>query len=665
MIERTAKIQGLLAAVAAVGGATSFSQPDVAGSDLFWHIAAGRDILARGSVPRTDPFSHTFADQPWTNHEWGWDVLVASAYAVDPQWVAWGNLAVVVAIFSLAYSLALRESGSRLSAGAVVWLFAAASHWFIDIRPHLFSLLFVALVLRTRDWKFAPWLWPPLALAWANVHAGFSFGVALVGWLATTRTLDVFRRTGRFAPPLRDWLGVLGALVAMLANPWGAHVLGYPLAYLDSDSPYRSIVEWVRPAVSLDLGSYAGRFWLVAALSALGLPLAAGRTRPLEVAGAIGLAAAVAIASLRGLPALGVALALAVAAVAPPGRGFLPSVAMIGIAMAATSRRFAPLAALLASPVIAQGLAWGLERARERAPVLRAPACEAAALVAALLAALVLWRDVRLAPGLFERWTQASYYPDAGLRYLRAAVAPQRLFNQYNWGGFILLHAPEIRVFIDGRANTVYDDAVYRDYNAIAAATKGAESLLARYGVDVVFVPTEGRLAQWLARSGSGWRVVYADRLAAILVAPDSPLHARAFPSPEQILGRDPELVLIEARNSAARGDILTARRGFEEVIAKRPLLVNAYAELARVYAQRGDIAAVAETIERGIDADPRSESRLREFEGYCYEIAGDFPRAVATLRRARTGGPFRDDSGLEREIRRIEARAAGKGTGG
>ncbi len=662
MNEKTAKIQGALAGLIGVGGATSFSQPYVAGSDLFWHLAAGRDVIARAAVPSVDPFSHTFAGQPWTNHEWGWDVLFAAVYSIDPECVAWLNLGVVVAVFALVYLLALRESGSRLAAGAAVWLLAATAHWFIDIRPHLFSLLFVALLLLTRDWRGAPWLWPAVIVLWANLHAGFAFGVLLVGWLVTTRTLDLARTRQRFVVPQREWLGVGLSLAAMLANPWGWTVLGYPLAYLDSESPYRTIVEWLPPELTVDPGNYAGRFWCVAALAALGLPLSAGARSPVISLLFVGLAAAVAIASQNGLPALGVVLALSAAALAAPGRGFLPSVALLGIAMAATSRRFIPLAALLCTPAIAHALAWALAQARARVPVLRAPATGWAVTALALAAALFLWRDVRLVPGLLERWTQAAFYPEAGLVYLRSVIRPARLFNYYNWGGYVMLHAPEIKVFIDGRANTVYGDAIYLEYNAIAAGATGAEALLARYSPDAIFVPLESRLAQKLSGGGSGWRNVYLDRLAAIFVPADSPLLAGPLPTPAEIAGEHPDLVLLRSRAAAMRGDLAAAERDLEDVIRKRPLLVQGYAELARVHAQRGDLAAIAATIERGVEADPRAEERLREFEGYCYEVAGDYARAVAALERARAGGPFRDDVGIDQQIRRIEERAAADG---
>ena len=52
-----------------------FFQTFIMGSDMFWHLAAGRDICERGAVPTTDPFSHTFGGKEWLNHEWLTDVI--------------------------------------------------------------------------------------------------------------------------------------------------------------------------------------------------------------------------------------------------------------------------------------------------------------------------------------------------------------------------------------------------------------------------------------------------------------------------------------------------------------------------------------------------------------------------------------------------------------
>jgi tetratricopeptide (TPR) repeat protein len=162
----------------------------------------------------------------------------------------------------------------------------------------------------------------------------------------------------------------------------------------------------------------------------------------------------------------------------------------------------------------------------------------------------------------------------------------------------------------------------------------------------------------------AGWQLVYEDRLAAILLPASSPRLARRLPEPSEVLGDDPELRIMRARAAAARGDFDAATRDAEEALRRAPLLVPGYAELARVRALAGDRPGIAQAIERGVAADPRSEERLREFEGYCYEIAGDLPRAIAALRRARSGGPFRGPQAIDRHIASLEARLAG-GEGG
>ncbi len=663
MDERKAKIQGALAAIVAVAGAASWTQPSVAGSDLWWHLAAGRDILARGSVPATDPFSHTFSGQPWTNHEWLWDAIYASAWRVDPQWVAWLNFAVLLAVLGLFFAIAHRESGSRLAAGAALWLAAATSHWFFDIRPHEWSLLFVGVLLYTRGRRWAPWLWPPLFAVWANLHAGFSFGIGLLGLHVAALALDASRAAGRLVVPRREVAGAAAAALAILANPSGIGILSYPLAYLDASSPFRSIVEWLPPEILFDPRSYAGRTWMLVGLCALSIPAASGHGRSALGLACAAWALAVAVCARGGASWFGLALAVAFAPFAQRGRGLLPALALVGMAMVSTSRRFAPLFAFLSAPVLAQGFAVALAEARARFAAVRDRRAEIGAIAAAGIAALALWRGVGMTPDLLARWTQQAFYPYSALRWLDAAIAPRRLFNHYNWGGLVMLHAPSLRVFIDGRANTLYDDAIYLDYQRIARGDPGAEALLAARGIDAAFIPAEGALAQRLP--AAGWQRVYEDRLAAVLLPPGSPRLARPIPSAAEVLGDDPEVRIMRARAAAARGDLEGATREAEEALRAAPLLVPGYAELARGRAQARDLDGIARAIERGIAADPRSEERLREFEGYCYEIAGELPRAIEALRRARPGGPFRGPEGIDAHIARIEARLDRRDEGG
>ena len=49
--------------------------------DTWWHLSAGDWILAHQAVPHADPFSYTFAGQPWVAHEWLSEVLLSLSYS--------------------------------------------------------------------------------------------------------------------------------------------------------------------------------------------------------------------------------------------------------------------------------------------------------------------------------------------------------------------------------------------------------------------------------------------------------------------------------------------------------------------------------------------------------------------------------------------------------
>ncbi|MCB0333648.1 MAG: hypothetical protein KDD55_09130, partial [Bdellovibrionales bacterium] len=46
-------------------------------ADLWWHIAAGRDILLHHTLRMTDTWSYTTSGAYWLNHEWLADIIYA------------------------------------------------------------------------------------------------------------------------------------------------------------------------------------------------------------------------------------------------------------------------------------------------------------------------------------------------------------------------------------------------------------------------------------------------------------------------------------------------------------------------------------------------------------------------------------------------------------
>jgi tetratricopeptide (TPR) repeat protein len=622
------KLNVVLASAAALLGAAAWFQPSVAGSDLWWHLAAGREIVATHSVPMADHFSYTFAGHRWMHHEWLWGTGYWLIYRIRPDAVALANLALLFAIFGVAGFVAWRHTRSALGAGAALWAAAATSYWFLDIRPHEVTLLFVGIVLATRRERFARWLWAPLMALWCNLHGGFVFGFGAIGLLALVETVEdsLEKRRPSVDPTL--WLGVALAALAFLANPWGWHILEYPAAYLNADSPFRSILEWQAPPFTLDPRSFAGRFFLLllAAVSGAAVEIDArvrgGRRR---------------------------------------GDMYLVSLAAVTAAMALTSRRFIPLFALTSLPLVARAVAAAAALARAQLRPQAADLAERALPAAALAVALFLCRDVRLFPHPLERWTESYLYPRAGLRYVQALGVGSRLLNFYNWGGFIMLHAPELHVIIDGRANTLYDERIYNDYVAMISGSDGTRERLAIYAPDAALLPVgQTSLAAKLA-GDYGWQIVYSDSVCAVLLPPNSPRLRQPLPDAESVLGDEAGWQLEHAAELTARGQTQAARDLAEHVIATDPLEARAYGELADSYAAERNLPAIGTAIERGIAAEPRFALTLRQFEYSAYRTAGEPALALTALEEAVPRGPFSHPETVLRDIDRLRGYLASR----
>jgi hypothetical protein len=321
------------------------------------------------------------------------------------------------------------------------------------------------------------------------------------------------------------------------------------------------------------------------------------------------------------------------------------ALAVVTFAMAATSRRFIPLFAVTAAPLA--GLFVHALGARLRP----GPRVRLALNVAALVAAVFLVHGVRLHPRALDRWTRADVYPEAALRALNALGPPERVLNDYVWGGFILLHAPAARVFIDQRANTVYDEAIVRDYRFFTTGRPGLHERLAGYGADAALVRARSPLAAGLRREPGAWVPVYADTLATILVPPDSPLRERTAQ-----VGDHPDALLSRAERAERRGDLARSAALLEDAIARDPLLMCSYAQLARVHARSGDRSGVTRSTERGVRAQPRRSDYLYEAQARAWERVGEPALALEALAQVGRWGPFEDRQRIDRWIARLSA---------
>ncbi len=214
--------------------------------DTYFHIAAGQWILDHGVIPRTDPFSYTFAGAPWVAHEWLAEIIMALAYRLG----SWNGVVILFGL-STALTLGMLERYltrwlTPLSATITLILAAACLSGSLLARPHMLALplleIWTAGLLIARERGQAPsFFLLPVMLLWANLHGGFIFGLALIGPFALEAMIAA---KTQWPQALCRW-GIFGtaAVATAIVTPQGWHGLLFPLQLMDIKQLH-AMVEW-------------------------------------------------------------------------------------------------------------------------------------------------------------------------------------------------------------------------------------------------------------------------------------------------------------------------------------------------------------------------------------------------------------------------------------
>lgn len=481
-----------LPAAAALALAAASALYRVRTFDTFFHLAAGRYILDTGSRPATDPFSFTFHGAPWTNHSWGFQLILAHLHAGSGfEGISLYQAAIAAALMAVSLcSLARRPLQLWLGAPLAVLPFVALRE-VLEARPHVLGFLALAAILelwRRSDVTPSGPALPPLAAmlaiyaAWACVHGSHVLlfpllALAVLCCLATRQ----WARGARLAA-FAAVCGGLGWLLAPHAPIQGTeHVLS---RFLES-----SVSEWY-PLTPRDLLEA----WPVRLFAACWALAGAGVLFELRVLGSLR-------ASAPRLPLLAVLLALMLFG--------LSSHRMLALFWFAAAPLWLPSAVM---PLAALFIALMPRFARATAAL---RALSSGLLVAAGVALLLGNEQFSSGLGLAPQ-----RFPAAAVAAMRAHGGIDRLYNAYNFGGYLMYERfPRAGVFVDGRATTVYPDAFLQAFRQAYDDPTRFEALIQRYPVDGVLLQTRSTVSAPLSRyltTNPHWRLLYRDAVAEV-----------------------------------------------------------------------------------------------------------------------------------------------------
>jgi hypothetical protein len=506
----------------------------------FWHVVVGDRILSTGFFD-TDPFSFTRAGRTWIPNQW----LAECSMAVLHRAAEFdGLLLYAVVVLAATYALV----GGRFVRAGFHWLptmlligvvIGASSHHF-HARPHILTILLLAWTFgRLCDVEAGrspvrslSWLVPVFVL-WTNWHGGMLGGLAtllltvagwctvpLLGWPSPASSTDTATARGRSSKRTAAALAgvAAGCAVTMLVTPYGHLLPGAWLAIMRADLP-TMIIEH-RP---LDLFSTEGLNNLLLGLLYVAALLGTWPKHKPRVTWLVPLFWLwQGWSRMRHAPLFAVTAAIALADILPKTR-WLES-------LAEGSDLFRPPA----------GEATENRRpatARDRWLSFAMPLVWPLGTVVVIFA--LEFSGLRL-PLVGRGWAKPdpAVWPFELVEDLRAAgKQPQpRIFNELAFGGFLMMYAPELPVFIDDRCELYVPELLPAYVEALradpATRTRRMEEWTKQYGLNIALThaptaPTSepGRPFDDYFRSPKaqalGWHVVRQTTAATLFARSD------------------------------------------------------------------------------------------------------------------------------------------------
>lgn len=453
-------------------------------ADMWWHLAAGREMVNQGKILTTDIFSYTHYGENWTNAFWLSDIILFLAYNLG-GYLGIALLVAFIATLTMAviYRHTLHNPFPLPLLIILLATFAIAP--VLTPRPQVFSFLLLATLdygLKEKDGFILkrPWLLVILFILWANMHGGFIWGFLLIIAFIVGNGFDKIlkRRNGTSVRQLSQ-LGIwtLIAALGISINPNGLSL--WKLPFYTVGISIQSITEWASPNFH--------RFDLHPILWLLFLIIVGAGTskKPLS---------------------------------------WSDILKTIGFSyMAFVSQRSIGPFVIIATPIVIETLnqAWS-----ESLPVLSTqiqklykqtttpvPAFFAITLNLTILG-LFVFIIVSRAYTVSTDQQVHNGLPMKAVEWLRANQPEERMFNAYNWGGYLQWELPEYPVFIDGRAD-LYGEKTISDWWNVANATDYGLALLDSWQVNFVILEPGWPILEKLPQLG--WRVLYEDNIAIVM----------------------------------------------------------------------------------------------------------------------------------------------------
>lgn len=459
--------------------------------DFWWLMALGRHWWETGQITNYDMLSHTFPHGFFWNHSRLFDIIVYGLFN-------WGKyLALDIfrfCLFITTYFFLYKTIALKKHQVLVTFISLALTLWFLAdrllYRPELFSMLLSAILLFLlfKDKQKATkliWLVPILQLVWANSHAGFVYGLAMIGIFFGAEIIrSLLRHRDNTLEIYQDkrlsklFFVFILSILATFGTSYGWQIVPWIHRSLSSQEAGASIGEW---------GAYSWKY-LFNFLNPLSILFW------LSIFGLIfkiyQLAKNKFLIKLQHYPWEEIFLVILYLYSALKHGRFVYSLSVILAIIAARNIYYFIQIKFFDNKKFKIFLHLAL----------------------IFVFILVTYKFTQHPFGLDSK---SNRYPKQAANFILEQKLPGKMFNEYIYGGYFSFWLyPEYQVSIDGRTPNLYSNDFFWRYDHLASKNI-REKILSDYGINFIVWPRNDEFSQTIWRD-KNWQMIYFDNLSVV-----------------------------------------------------------------------------------------------------------------------------------------------------
>lgn len=453
--------------------------------DFGWHYKYGEYFVKNNRLLKNNDFSYTMPDYKWANSYWLTQVIM---YSIGNKY---GLIALSLVFSAVLSSIALLilgrvvENKTTLSAVFIIFL-SIIGIYYLSVRPMIFSSIFLFVLLYVLIYKnsYIKFL-PIMFLIWANMHAGFTIGLFVFGIYVLEKIVTSKGAKTKLEPAFFFVI----CLAATLINPYGIS-LWETLLKESNPLQFSHISEWVPFSYELENSTELVNFVSISFI-----------------------------------------LAFFFMSIIINGKRLGFWYLLVNLVLFTFSFRASYFLRVLVVSQIFGFASFVDKYYKEFSDGFKPKIITQAGklkpifhlfVILVIVELFLLNLKTALDPAFGD--TKNSY-PVEAIEYVKENELKGNMFNNYNWGGYLIWKLPEYKTFIDGRMPSWRDgkEFVFHDYIDITKEPENHIDLfkeyVQRYKIGWIIYPSKGNLIDYLKNNPDlGWNVVFENEASIILL---------------------------------------------------------------------------------------------------------------------------------------------------